>query len=168
MNNIIVRAAAQEDYPAAQKLHSLPGVIHGTLQLPFPTLDLWKQRLSNLHERKGFFLVATVDEKLLGMLGLELWEGSLRRRHVGSFGMCVHDDWQGKGIGNALMEAMLDLADNWLNLRRLELQVFTDNERAIRLYRRHGFEVEGTLRQYAFRNGAFADVFMMARLGQRT
>ena len=161
---INVRAATLADYPAVQKLHSLPGVIHGTLQLPFPTLDLWTQRLSNLHDRNRFFLVSTVEEEVLGMLGLELWEGSHRRRHVGSFGMCVHDEWQGKGIGNALVEAMLDLSDNWLNLLRLELQVFTDNERAIKLYRKHGFEVEGTLRKYAYRDGAFADVYAMARL----
>jgi putative acetyltransferase len=48
-------------------------------------------------------------------------------RHVGSIGMAVRDDWQGKGVGTALMEAALDLADNWLNLTRIELRVYTDN-----------------------------------------
>src|SRR5215216_6062734 len=46
---------------------------------------------------------------------------------LGNIGMAVHDDWQGKGIGTALMEAALDLADNWLNLTRIELRVYTDN-----------------------------------------
>jgi L-phenylalanine/L-methionine N-acetyltransferase len=48
-------------------------------------------------------------------------------RHVGSIGMAVRNDWQGRGIGTALMEAALDLADNWLNLTRIELRVYTDN-----------------------------------------
>jgi GNAT superfamily N-acetyltransferase len=48
-------------------------------------------------------------------------------RHVGSIGMAVRDDWQGKGVGTALMEAALDLADNWLNLTRIELRVYTNN-----------------------------------------
>jgi putative acetyltransferase len=62
------------------------------------------------------------------------------------------------------MRAGVDLADNWLNLTRLELEVYTDNEAAIRLYERFGFEVEGTLRQHAFRDGQYVDSHMMGRL----
>jgi putative acetyltransferase len=64
--------------------------------------------------------------------------------------MMVRDDWQGKGVGAAIMRAVIDLADKWLNLTRIELTVFTDNEPAIALYRKFGFEIEGTLRKYAF------------------
>ncbi len=78
--------------------------------------------------------------------------------------MGVHDDWQGKGCGSALLEAALDLADNWMDLRRIELQVFADNEPGRRLYERFGFEIEGTLRRFAFRGGEYADVYAMARL----
>ena len=45
--------------------------------------------------------------------------------------MMVRDDWQGKGIGTQLMQAAVDLADKWLNLSRLELGVYPDNEPAI-------------------------------------
>lgn len=62
------------------------------------------------------------------------------------------------------MKAALDLADNWLNLGRLELDVFCDNEPGVRLYRKFGFETEGTLRRLAFRDGRFVDGFLMARL----
>ena len=58
----------------------------------------------------------------------------------------------------------MDLADNWLGLRRLELTVFVDNDTAIRLYERSGFVREGVLRAYAFRDGRFVDVLAMARL----
>ena len=47
---------------------------------------------------------------------------------------------------------------------RLELEVYADNEPAIRLYERFGFEREGVLRQYAYRNGQLADALYMARL----
>jgi len=78
--------------------------------------------------------------------------------------MMVHDDWQGKGVGAALMRAVIELADKWLNLTRIELSVFTDNESAIALYRKFGFEIEGTLRKYAFRDGEFVDAFAMGRI----
>ena len=54
----------------------------------------------------------------------------------------MHDDWQGKGVGAALMRAGLTFADNWLNLTRVELEVYADNEAAIHLYERFGFELE--------------------------
>lgn len=62
------------------------------------------------------------------------------------------------------MAALTNLADDWLNLTRLELEVFTDNQAAIHLYEYAGFETEGRLRQYAFRQGRFADVLNMARI----
>jgi L-phenylalanine/L-methionine N-acetyltransferase len=98
------------------------------------------------------------------MLGVTTYPNRPRRRHVGQIGISVHDEWQGRGVGAALMRACIDLADNWLNLTRLELEVYADNEPAIRLYERFGFEHEGTLRQYAFRDGHFVDSYAMARL----
>ena len=62
------------------------------------------------------------------------------------------------------MAAMIDLTDNWLDIRRIELTAFTDNERAIALYRKFGFEVEGEAKSYAFRNGEYVDAYYMARL----
>ncbi|HET6971680.1 MAG TPA: GNAT family N-acetyltransferase, partial [Phenylobacterium sp.] len=76
----------------------------------------------------------------------------------------VHDAWAGRGVGTALMAAVVDLADNWLQVRRLELSVYADNARAIALYERFGFEREGLNRDYAWRNGAFVDSIAMARL----
>jgi putative acetyltransferase len=79
-------------------------------------------------------------------------------------GMGVHDAWQGKGVGTALMKAAIDLADNWLNLHRLELEVYVDNEAAIQLYRRFGFTVEGTLVDWSFRDGEYVDAYAMGRI----
>lgn len=51
--------------------------------------------------------------------------------------------------------------------QRAELTVYTDNEPALALYRRHGFEVEGQLPDYAMRDGRLTDVYSMARLNRR-
>lgn len=72
--------------------------------------------------------------------------------------------WQGKGVGSRLLGELLDIADNWMNLRRVELTVYTDNAPALALYRKFGFETEGEMRDYAVRDGRFVDVYSMARL----
>ena len=78
--------------------------------------------------------------------------------------MAVHDAWQGQGAGSALMAALLEVADRWMGLSRVELTVYADNARAIGLYERFGFEREGLHRNFAFRDGAYVDALAMARL----
>lgn len=76
----------------------------------------------------------------------------------------MHDQWQGQGVGQALLAAAIDLADNWLNLSRLELTVYIDNPAAIKLYQNNGFAVEGTLKKYDYRQGTYVDAYTMARI----
>ncbi len=158
---VTVRPAESRDIPAIQQIYSCPNAQAGTLQLPLPSLALWEKRLSNLPD-DVYCLVAEEDGKVVGQLGFET-NRRARRRHVGEFGMAVHDDHVGKGVGRKLIATMLDIADNWLNLRRIELNVYCDNEAAIALYHKFGFEVEGRLVEYAFRNGQYVDAFQMAR-----
>jgi putative acetyltransferase len=159
---ITVRHAEPEDYRALHHIFSGRRAIAGTLQMPFPQVESWRERLAEPPE--GSSLVACVEGEVVGELSLHTSPTRWRMRHVGSIGMAVRDDWQGRGVGTALMEAALDLADNWLNLTRIELRVYTDNAAAIALYEKYGFEVEGTHRRLAFRNGEYVDGYSMARI----
>lgn len=163
LEGIQVRRAEPDDCAAIHDIYSCPKAFAGTLQLPYPSLAEWRKRLTEPGEGT-YHLVAVVEERVVGALGLHAFSSRPRQRHVGAIGMGVHDDWQGRGIGTALMRAAVDLADNWLNLSRLQLEVYTDNAPAIRLYERFGFEREGTLRQLAFRDGRYVDAYVMARL----
>jgi putative acetyltransferase len=162
VEGLTIRRAEPDDYAAVYEIYSCPKAYAGTLQLPYPSREHWRKRMAEPDDA-NFMLVAVAGDRVVGLVGLHLFP-KLRRRHAATLGIGIHDDWQGKGVGSALMCAALDLADNWLNLRRLELEVYTDNEAAIRLYERFGFEHEGTLRQHAFRDGQYVDSYMMARL----
>jgi putative acetyltransferase len=83
---------------------------------------------------------------------------------VMNLGIAIASDAQGQGVGSTLMKALCDWADQWGQVLRIELTVFTDNVRAIGLYRRFGFVQEGMHRGYALRDGAYADTYSMARL----
>ena len=161
--NISIRHAEPSDYEAVRQVLAQPKAVWGTLQLPFPSAEQWRKRLAE--PPPGIFsLVACVGDEVVGQLSLHTFPNHPRRRHVGQLGMAVRDDWQGKGVGTALMQAAIELADKWLNLSRLELDVYTDNEPAIRLYEKFDFATEGTLVRFAFRDGHYVDAYVMARL----
>ena len=162
-SSISIRHAEPSDYEAVHKIFTGPKAIRGTLQTPFPSMEKWRQRLATPSEGH-FSLIACAEEEVVGQLGLHTFPNRPRRRHVAQIGMAVRDDWQGKGVGSALMQAAIDLAENWLQITRLELEVYTDNQAGIHLYQKFGFEIEGTLRQYAFRDGEYVDAYSMARL----
>lgn len=162
MAAIQVRAREPRDVEALTAISACPGVIAGTLQLPYQSSEVWRERVTqaspDLHA-----LVAELDGRVVGSLGLHLATNP-RRRHTGTLGMAVHDDYQGRGIGSALLAATINLAERWLGLTRLELNVYTDNAAAIHLYEKFGFVSEGALRQFALRDGVFIDAYAMARL----
>jgi L-phenylalanine/L-methionine N-acetyltransferase len=164
---LVIRAQEPSDWPGIAALTELPKVRWGTLRLPFTSQEQWRKMMENPAEDHTE-IVAVLDGSIVGAAGIRPGKG--RRRHLGGIGMCVHDDFNRRGIGSALMAALIDAADNWLDLKRLELTVYVDNTPAIALYRKFGFEVEGTRRSDAFRDGRYVDSYEMARLrpGWRT
>lgn len=146
-----------------------PEVFPGLLQLPFASEEFWLQRLQTppAPGSADILLVAMEGDRLVGSAGLHPTGPALRRRHAMMLGISVLSSAQGRGVGAALMSALLDYADNWAQCLRIELTVFHDNARAIRLYERHGFVHEGRHRAYAMRHGEYADVLAMARLHPR-
>ncbi|EQB8880449.1 GNAT family N-acetyltransferase [Vibrio cholerae] len=157
-----VRRAEPSDAKAIKGIYECPNAYTGTLQLPLPSSDMWEKRFQNIPEHV-YAYVAVMDGEVVGNLGFELCTNP-RRRHAGTFGMGVKDDVQGLGVGSALLKTVIDLADNWLNVKRIELTVYVDNERAINLYKKFGFVIEGESKAYAFRNGSYVDVYHMARV----
>ena len=82
-------------------------------------------------------------------------------RHSGTLGMGVAASHRGRGVGSGLLRATLDAAFA-RGLTRVELIVRADNTAAIALYERHGFELEGRLRDYMVVDGVSHDALMMA------
>ena len=129
---IEIRHAEPEDAEALQAIHADEALYANTLQLPMPSKTLWRKRLADISENT-YVLVAEVEGEVIGCLGLETMI-SKRRRHVASFGVSVKSASQGKGVGRALITAALDLADKWLDIRRIESTAYTDNNGGIGLY----------------------------------
>src|SRR5262245_5893002 len=166
MTDITIRRVRTSDAESLTALMSDSEVFGGLLQLPYPSVEAWRTRLAEWDApgRHDLMLVAEAQSRIVGSAGLHPASPALRRRHALAMGISVASDWQRRGVGSRLMTALLDAADRWLGCLRIELQVYTDNAAAIALYRKFGFELEGTHRAYALRDGRFVDAHAMARL----
>lgn len=163
--HIVVQRFNEAHLEGVAALYNEPAVCRQVLQMPFQSVEMWRKRLVLDNERR-LQLVAVHAGEVIGQLGLEQYL-RVRQSHVGTLGMGVATAWQGKGVGSRLLAAALEVADNWMNLHRVELTVFADNEAAHRLYHKFGFETEGRLRDQAVRDGQFVDTLSMARLRSR-
>jgi putative acetyltransferase len=163
----IIRPAKVGDAAGINELRRMPGVFENILGIPSEHVKTSEDFIANADGNTHLFVAVTIDgkeqEKVIGVANINV-SPIPRMRHSGSIGMMIHKDYQGMGVGNKLLETLLDMADNWLMLVRVELTVFIDNEKAIGLYKKHGFVTEGIKKKTSIRNGEYIDEYMMAKV----
>lgn len=127
------------------------------------TVEEQRQRLRAMRASgNSTMLVAEQDQQMVGYLGAA--GGQHRRnRHSVHIWIGVRQAFSGRGLGTRLFEEI----ERWAaehGLRRLELTVMTHNAAALALYKKMGFEIEGTLRQSLQVDGVFVDEYHMSKL----
>jgi RimJ/RimL family protein N-acetyltransferase len=125
------------------------------------TVEQQRERIKNVLS-VGTIFVADHNGELVGYLSAA--GGAYRRnRHNVYIVIGILQAFAGQGIGTRLFTDM----ESWARERgahRLELSVIVNNERGIALYRKMGFEVEGTKRDSMLVNGAYVDEYYMAKM----
>lgn len=114
-------------------------------------------------EEKFMFAVRTVDNgKIIGIAGFEeiIWSSGAANAFIG----IGEEGFAGKGLGKEAMNLLLDFGFNELNFHRIQLNVISYNEIAIKLYEGMGFIKEGTYREYIFRDGKRFDMYLYGML----
>lgn len=159
--SLLIRPIEIGDARAIQRIHLQDAVMPYILSLPSERVEQVEERLRKLGPNQHEF-VAELDGVVVGHAGLLQMSG--RRSHVGLLYISVDSAYHGRGIGTALMTKLLDLADNWLMLERVELGVLATNPRAQVLYERFGFFVEGKKAGAVRSAGRFVDEVIMGRL----
>jgi RimJ/RimL family protein N-acetyltransferase len=111
---------------------------------------------------KGYIIQDKKTNQLVGIISLVNIDNKNRSAE------CIIDigakEMWGKGIGTEALTLILDFAFNELNFHRISLQVFSFNERAIKLYEKMGFTNEGRIRQALYRSGNWHDIIIMGIL----
>jgi ribosomal protein S18 acetylase RimI-like enzyme len=119
-----------------------------------------KESISNL------FLVAEVNEKIVGF---SRCEGNKLKRtaHKVEFGVCVLKEYWGYGIGKNLLNESVLWADS-NGIKKITLNVLETNDKAIKLYKKYGFEVEGTLKNdKILSDGKYYNTILMGRFNDK-
>ncbi|WP_210607958.1 GNAT family N-acetyltransferase [Priestia flexa] len=161
MIDIKIRPVHPSDAEAVHEIRIQPSVARHTLAIPSERVKSSKDFMESISQ-DAHLMVATVEDKLVGIAGLHIKPG--KQRHIAVLGISIHEKYHGKGIGGALIDSLLDIADNYLGLIRIEIEVNVSNEKAMKLYKKKGFQVEGQLKKAHFYAGEYHDVFIMGRV----
>ena len=109
------------------------------------------------------FLVAEIGNEIVGLLNVATRKRE-RLKHVGEFGISVLKAHWGKGIASIMLKIMINWAKENKIITKLNLQVLSHNESAIKLYKKHGFEMEGCMRRDFYIKGQYYDAYFMGML----
>ncbi len=123
--------------------------------LPFTVEQEEKLLEDNVKAPKSCMIVALHDERIAGLANFQINKRE-RLAHHGSIGLSVRKEYWGRGIGSELLSRLIDFASS-VGVEIVSLEVNADNERAIRLYERFGFEKFGTFRKAVKINGEYYD-----------
>jgi RimJ/RimL family protein N-acetyltransferase len=119
--------------------------------------------LATMKNPKHLSIVADLGkyEGIVGGLTLVSQREIKKMRHVLYLGMSVIDGFRGIGVGRALMNYALEWAKAQKEIEKISLSVFSTNQRAIKLYKKFGFRVEGALKKQFILKGKYADEIVM-------
>ena len=116
-----------------------------------------------LEEKREAFLVAVVDNQIVGFAHLDSCSPRKKMLHRCEIAMGVKKDYRNKGVGHCLMDALLSLAKD-ADYEQVELNVIEDNVIGVSLYKSHGFKVTGSNpHAYKYPNGKYGDYLFMVR-----
>lgn len=161
-NSFIIRPLEPDDRTDYFALLTHPKIVNHLRELPsmeMGELDKWMAQESEFLHR----LVAEQNGRIIGYAQLT-HNHRIRLLHSGVLKLMVHPDYWRLGIGTALLEAVLNIADNWLNLTRLQINIFTNNKAGLSIFKKFGFASEGVRKKVVFGNGRFQDDHVMVRL----
>lgn len=118
----------------------------------------------HIKEKKAYQFIIEVKEKKTPIGSVYIRDVDLKNLKA-EFGIFIgNNDYRGCGLGTVATKSILDFAFNELNLNKVYLRVFSDNKKAINVYRKVGFLQEGLFKKEVKINNVFHDIVFMGIL----
>ena len=163
---VILRAIEKEDLVKFHQWRNLLEIKNLALMNPFPiTLNSEEEWFDSIIRKRDdtFIIFSIIDREKNEVIGYAKLFNINWVHRISYFGIVIGDrQSQGKGIGEETTKLIIDYAFSNLNLRKIILDVVANNEKAINLYKKLGFDLEGTLKKHVFINSEYQDVLIMS------
>lgn len=119
-----------------------------------------------LNSNKDIVIAAFVNNELSGNEGISCARNHIKLKHRAVFGISIKEKYWNNGIGNELIREIIEQAKQ-MGYEQIELGVFSDNDKAKKLYKKYGFEVWGTTKNaFKLKDGTYHDEIIMGRMIQ--
>lgn len=123
--------------------------------------EAWLENTLRKSSEINFIVTENVEGRDIGMISLIDIDMRNRKCEMGRV-LIADENSRGKGIGQQVIEMLLEYAFQHLNMHKVYCEVFADNEAAVRLYQKCGFEKDGLFEKHIYKNGAYKDVIHMS------
>ena len=122
-----------------------------------------KNYISGFRNRENcLYAKAVLNGKIIGTLNF-LAPSRKRVAHRGMLGLTILKKYWGLGVGSNLMEYFLQWVMENRQTSKIDLEVKEDNVRAIKLYLKYGFKIEGRITKGILVDGKFYDIYYMGK-----
>ena len=166
-NTYIIREAVPDD---AEKMISYlnqvggesDNLLHGENEFNVPIEGVKRKLAMAKDSENSIVLIALENEQIIARAELEGYYPA-RIRHRAKFSISVRKDYWNQGIGSEMIKRIFEQAE-MMKLKVIELEVISDNVRAINLYHKMGFTDIGTYKNYFYVNEMFKDAVVMQKL----
>lgn len=116
----------------------------------------------NNNSENNLLILGFMEGKYVGNCSL-IGMNSNRYKHRIGMGIALYQEYTGMGIGCAMIEKLIAVARE-KSFEQMELEVVADNERAIHLYKKMGFEIYGTFpNNMKYKDGTYGDAYWMMK-----
>jgi len=156
-----IRAMTATDYPEVGRIYK-QGIKtqNATFRTEVPSFDYWNAH-HHLHSR----LVAEEDGKVLGWVAISPFSSIPAYLGVAEVSLYIDEDARGKGIGTALMQALIE-ASEAAGIWTLHSQIFPENTASLKLHQRFGFREVGRRERIGQLAGVWRDTILLERRSQ--
>ncbi len=163
-----LRAFERDDLDAnhafVNDYETVRGMISG---IPFPSSvadeQRWLEQQTSYTRGEYQFAIEDGGGDLVGRCGVIRLDWKNR---VAEVAIMLGAPYRGRGYGTEAMALLTSFCFREMNLHKVKVSVFDFNAAAIRCYEKCGFVREGVLRGEIFRDGAYRDVVLMAKIAE--
>lgn len=138
-NNLIIKKSFPRNYDITKQMHT--------------------RFLGDARKNGDYYFIISYKSMPVGTISIYDINKVHKRAEWGRF--IIHPDFQRQGIGTLVLKKIIEYAFNDLDLHRLYCYIMSDNNSTIELYKKIGFEIEGTLKDHLYINGQFVNYHIM-------